>query len=271
VKYIVSIIVVLCFPAYAQDHPTNGLIHNTTENSSIQHRCTLKGTELHCEMNQTFIRQQMRDVEVPKVLRERLAQMKSEEANTAKFRQDCKEITEISSQLEAVFKKPENKRTQKEREGFGRLSKHSIDKLKEFIGLYEAYCNKPSERTREALVRHQVLEETKTCRVGSNYWTEVFVRSKGIEAGNFGSTNSWVTKSQPTGPCGVLLANRWELDTLEGKSTFWNYIARKVVTNPAGETAFGLKCNAMDEGTYRYVWQSQEIGLDCRTIKFSPL
>lgn len=259
--------------AYAQDYPTRGLIYHTSENSSIQYSCSLQGAELHCDMNQTFVRQQLTENEFPKRLKEMISQLDKEDKDSARFREQCNELIKGMAQVETILKKPENKLTQQEREGIKKMSKHSLNKMREMVALFEAHCRKPSGKTREALASYMVSEETKTCRVGSNYWKEIFVRTKGIESGNFGSNSSWVTKDQPSGPCGIVLTNRWELDDSD-KSTkvkFWNYVARKVVTNPSGETMFGMKCNQLDEGSYRYVWQSQEVGLDCRTVRFSPL
>jgi hypothetical protein len=271
-KCVAVFILILGSVSYAQDHPRTGLVHNTSEVASIQYDCKLVGSELHCDMNQTFVRQELKEADLPNKKTELIAQISGEERNTKVFQQTCKELTDGLAQIEGILKKPDNQLTPQEREGKAKISKHSLDKMRAMVGVFEEHCKKLTTSSREALASHMLLDQTKTCRIGSNGWKEVFVRSKGIEAGNVGVSNTWVTKAEPSGACGVLLANRWEIDTSESarKFKFWNYIARKVVTNPAGETFLGMKCSELDESTYRYVWQSQEIGLDCRTVKLSP-
>lgn len=261
----------LSVTSYAEDYPTNGIVYNLNENSSVTYDCKLQGSELHCEMNQTFIRQELKESDAPKKKRQLVAQISDEEKDIPKFRQTCKELTNTSAQLETVLKKTDSQLSPQEREGMRKLSKNSVDNLKALMSLHQAHCQRPTAGTREALASHMITTETKTCRIGSNHWREVFVRSRGIESGNFGSNSSWVTRGGPSGACGVLLVNRFELDTSESASKFkfWNYVARKVVTNPAGELLLGVKCSSLDESTHRYVWQSQEVGLDCRTVRFS--
>ena len=271
--FLILILVLGLSPAsFGQDYPTIGTVYNTKEDSAVTHDCKLRGSELHCEMNQTFIRQELKESEVPKRRGQLIAQISDEEKNAAGFRQTCKELSEGYDQLEGILKKPDNQLTSKERDGIKRLSKHSLDKLRGLMSVHQAHCLNPTTKTREALASHMITTETKSCRVGSNHWQEVFVRSRGLESGNIGSSSSWVTKGEPTGACGVLLVNRFELDTSDpaSKFKFWNYIARKVVTNPSGELLLGVKCSSLDESTHRHVWQSQEIGLDCRTVKLSP-
>jgi hypothetical protein len=50
----------LAFGALARDdYPMRGIAHNTVESSSIQYDCTLDGSELVCEMVQSFVRQEL--------------------------------------------------------------------------------------------------------------------------------------------------------------------------------------------------------------------
>jgi hypothetical protein len=249
----------LHFQAGAQDYPTTGLVYGETESNSIQYDCKLRGQEL-------------KESEIPKKRAEAIAQLLSEERNSNQFKKSCDEMILLVSQIEAVIKKPQSQLTDLERRGMLRMTPAALEKTREFARLTSAHCKNPSQKTREALANHLTLRESKTCRVGGNMWKEVFVRAKGIEAGNFGGSDSWVTKDQPSGACGVVLVNRWELDKSEDtkKYKFWNYVARKVITNPAGAGLLGMKCSDLDEGTYLYSWRSNDINIDCETIKFSP-
>ena len=42
-----------------EDHPMASIVHHASENSSIQYDCKLIGDELHCDMTQSFLRQQV--------------------------------------------------------------------------------------------------------------------------------------------------------------------------------------------------------------------
>jgi hypothetical protein len=41
------------------EYPRLGILHHTTENSSFQFDCQMVGKELHCDMTQSFIREQV--------------------------------------------------------------------------------------------------------------------------------------------------------------------------------------------------------------------
>jgi hypothetical protein len=65
--------------------------------------------------------------------------------------------------------------------------------------------------------------------------------------------------------------SRLEVDKATGGTyRFWQYTARKAVTNPKG-TAFGIACKDLDEREYLYDWKGEERSVGCDYIEFSPL
>jgi hypothetical protein len=65
--------------------------------------------------------------------------------------------------------------------------------------------------------------------------------------------------------------SRFEADkTGQGRTTFWNYFARKAVTNPNADAGL-LSCKMLDEREYKYQWQKRDPDLSCDYVEFSPI
>jgi hypothetical protein len=215
-------------------------------------------------MTQTSVRQQ--------VAKEKLAERSKELYDSLvkeKRSEDCEEMARntrfFKDALNDPLKIPKDKRAY--------LLNMSDEMKKYFIDfglLYDNLCRKKSVENMQKIRDFVLKDEASTCRVSSNSWKEVFQRV----APSFSEsdlTSVWVTKSAPSGECGMVQLNRFEtVGVGESTSKFkmWNYTARKAVTNPAGVSGFG-QCKDRDEGTYLYSWISRDLFVDCRKIKFS--
>jgi len=51
--------------------------------------------------------------------------------------------------------------------------------------------------------------------------------------------------------------------------TFWNYFARKAVTNPNADLGL-ISCKMLDEREYKYHWQKRDPDLNCEYVEFNP-
>lgn len=246
--------------SHAQEaYPTRGLIYHTTENSSLQYDCKLLGQELHCDMTQTFVRQQVPQEKLAQRSKELLDSLIKSEPRKG----ECDEISKTGQQL-AEFMKDPSKLPQESKEEFRRMPDAQKKSIQQSITLAERACRTRDKATIETFRDHLLKDEASTCRVGSHSWKEVFQRAS--------SSAVWTTKDSPSGDCGIVLLNRFELVSAgSGNLKFWQYISRKAVTNPSGTTGLNMQCKDLDEGTYTYSWKSRELFLGCNTIKFSVL
>ena len=80
---------------------------------------------------------------------------------------------------------------------------------------------------------------------------------------------TWVVISSPTGPCGVINLSRFERAP-NTDIPFWNYVAKKTITNPKGKILGLNSCSVLDEDEYLYTWNSKEHFMGCEIIEFSP-
>jgi hypothetical protein len=256
-------IALIAVSAFAKDpaYPTVGLLHHTTENSSLQYSCVLRGKSLECEMTQSFVRRQLNDADIPKK-REALS---VEMAKLSFSQGDCKSTLKGGKEFEARLKDPSSIPSD-DKLRFGQMTQAEKDTVLEMFRLYENVCKTNSLAAKQALGEHLLNEEAGLCRVGSHHWKETF-RYQASGAGP-----AWISDSEPRGDCGVVQLNRFELAKDAATSTFWNYVSRKAVSNPTGELLIlGGKCSNLDEGTYSYTWKSRELYLSCKKIVFSVL
>jgi len=65
--------------------------------------------------------------------------------------------------------------------------------------------------------------------------------------------------SEPYGVCGLVQLDRFEREeSSTGGLFFWNYYAKKSITNKKGKTLLGVKCSVMDENEYEYNWRQPD-------------
>ncbi len=245
------------------DYPSVGLLHHTTENSSLQYKCEIRGSELHCDMTQTFVRPMIPKDKLEQKAKELLDSLTKEKIEPKK----CEELSNSLSQLNDVLKDP-TKIPEKNRAAFSQMPEEQIQSTITLLEKSLLAC-KSGALSDFIAVRNIILkDQASTCRVGSHSWKEVFQKgSSKIINGEV--LNVWITKDSPSGACGVVLLNRFEeVFSGTGRLKFWEYTARKAVTNPSG-SSFGMQCKDLDEGTYFYGWRSRDLYLGCNKINFS--
>lgn len=273
---LLSAFLVLGSAQAANEYPTLGLLYHTTEGSSIQHDCALKGQELHCEMTQAFVRQKLPPEKVAKRRQELLSQNRvpTNGKSSADFAKEfgkgmCEDIDGVLRAL--AQSTPHPKLLPEKRQEFQRMAPDEKKHMLETMELLARLCKSPNQASFDALTEHSVKTEARTCKVGSHRWTEVFQLTPNIY-GSGSVTPVWTSKDSPSGPCGTVMLNRFEqVDSATGNLKFWQYISRKAITNPNGELPGIGKCSNFDEATYTYSWKSRELYLNCSIIEFSPL
>ena len=246
--------------ANAQDAPGEGLVYNTSEIHSMTYHCARTGQEsLACNFEQVAVR--------PKATISDL--VKAVEDARKEFRESkppSKEECDRNKEMAAIFNgtkvapKPEA------------LNAMSLVEKRDMLQLVNGsirYCAAPTEENYVEIVKGLQERQRRTCSVSVNTFKQTF---RLVKDGS--GQSSWVTQGQPDGVCGVVALSRFEPEVVTiGKARFtnWKYIARKVVGNPDGELAPGMKCSRLDEASYVYDWRSQEHQKTCDYIVFSPI
>lgn len=232
------------------EYPTTGLVHSTTENSSISYECSLNRETLNCKFVQTFVHFQLTESDAAK---KRVDRLKGFDKAVA----DSKECSELGSTLTKIRNKSVP--------GFESLPKPEFTHMMTGLNKWNTFCEHRTRENYAAAVDNDLDGEIHTCRVGSNPFEQSF-HKKTDSKGN----PVWIVDSQASGNCGVVRLDRFEIapDTLKDKFHFWRYISKKAVTNPSGDGAL-LQCKDLDEGTYIYDWKSRQHFMGCNIVEFS--
>jgi hypothetical protein len=164
---------------------------------------------------------------------------------------------------------PSNQVTPEMRENFRKMPEAERKATIDGIRAASLACQKRDHASIDAMTDLEVNQEAGACRVGSNHWSERFQQTVNVSPKGE-RVISWTTKSAPSGPCGLVQLNRFEQEVTESGIKFWQYTARKAVTNPNGTTITGQKCSLYDETPYLYSWKSRNLFLGCNIIRFSP-
>ena len=250
-----GIVILWSASAFAQI-PTTGLVYNTREWHSIRFNCRLTGEPwdvVTCDMAQVAIRKQADASGLKEKIDKAL-----EELRTGKpmSQEECNGYSKFVAALSgATTDLPEELKLE--------LSKKwPAEQKQDLVKLITAmlnYCRSPSAATMTEFARTQHEQETRTCLVSTNIFTQTFKRLAG--------SNSWISNDGPSGPCGTVVIAR--LQTEPGSVALWNYITRKTITNPDGKLSpLGGSCSQLDQTEYVYDWRSEDKLAKCDYIKF---
>lgn len=257
---LVITLTVIAQVASAQEAPTVGLLYNTQESHSLTYRCEpARDGQLNCEFIQTAIRLKATAAQLPDVIERARKQFRAEKPPTA---QECGTFRDMVAVLEGKKPAPKPK-------AMSSLSPLEKSDALRTARLLNAYCEKPTEENFVEVVRAGHSKDRRTCSASSNSYKQSF-RSVAESAGR----SMWVAQGNPEGSCGIVQLSRFEVeDTQIGTNKFsnWKYIARKAITNPAGELFSGAKCSNLDETPYTYDWRAKEHQVSCDYVQFSPL
>jgi len=238
--------------AAGDDYPFRGLLYNTKEMSSLVYECHMGRDErLSCKFMQTRVRKKLKPEEVPNKIAEFDNLPDSEKMPTAK---DCEEIPKMLEDFERRRKSGELAKSVHPKDLENALSQmHS----------YQKACETGDMQFIRSAMLASLEQDTRTCLVSSHSFEQTFRRV---------SDDVWVVDDRPDGPCGVVELSRFEPDNqADTKLTFWNYVARKAVTNPKGQLVLDVKCSDLDEETYIYSWRASDAPkwAQCEKIEFS--
>lgn len=268
----------VAFDAVAADYPTNGMLYNQQEDSSLTYSCKLQAGQqrLRCDFLQTAVRKKVKAADLEKKLDE--ARKSFPEA--AKEFSDPKECNMMGAWLgmatgqisidDALARNPGIATDAAEfKEGMVRLREDAkanpsmLETLRALAGM----CDHPTEENFLTITRADHAKDIRTCQVSSNAFTQEFVW-----VSDFASSGAWVVSSQPEGPCGVVQLSRIEKDQSDISGLFWRYIARKAATNPSGTVLPGMIGSAIDQGEYVYDWKkTRSDHMQCEFVEFSPI
>ena len=243
---------VIASAGHAQNYPTTGTIYNTSEWSSLEYECELQTADsVNCNMTQASVRRESGGKTLQEEIAKAVAQFKTEKQPLKP--EDC-------AHWEQAVEKIKNPKPGDD--GYAELKSLEPpvkdDLLKSTVALVD-FCKSPSEQTMAKLTTITFEREARTCIVGTNYFSLQFKRVAG--------SHTWASNTGPDGLCGVVTIARLEPDAKY--PNFYNYVQKKVVTIPSASMLGKAKCSDMiEQGEYKFVWQSRDIYARCDYIKF---
>jgi hypothetical protein len=258
--YAFSLVLMLSQLACAQNYPTLGQVFNKRENNFIEYLCSQDGRILDCKLTQVSVRKKLNDIDAATALQNAKREF---EQDTPKFTSDmlknCKEYRDWDG---AMSGGKSNKETlEKYKSATEGKSARELADSKQAVALAVHFCDEPTLENWLAIVSKTQSIEKRKCLVTVNPFHQRFSQVVNLDVWTV------VQEEGATGSCGIINVSRFEKDK-NTKFPFWNYFAKKVVTNQNGEMVPGLKCSALDESEYEYNWQSEVKYLGCEFIKF---
>ena len=240
--------------ALAQDFPSTGMVYNTIDTSSIVHRCNLTDKfTMDCEFTQTSIRRKLSAEDAAKKVAEARAEFTAKPSTVSQT--DCAQYETMSLILQG-------KKAAPDMQGFSRMTARAKADALLIVNQFVTFCRDPSIENWMKMISSGLDKDKRTCSISSNTFTQKFRQS---------DASTWTVVSQPNGPCGVVQLDRFEAEkTKSTGAAFWNYFARKAVTNPNANVGI-LSCKMLDEREYKYQWQKRDPDFSCDYVEFSPI
>lgn len=243
--------------ASATEAPDFGHVYNKKEALTLDYDCLNRGQLLECDFIQTSIR---KNLEQGKIEEEREKMKRNYEELQKEFigEKNCNRYQEIMDVLDG---KKESKEEQFSRERGG-FEKNEIRKLASRL---LENCLEPTKSNFNNLVNVIIDTEARTCNVNSRKFKQIFKKTFTTGA------TAWITTSEPTGNCGLVIITRFEETQVDKNLSVWKYFSRKVITNP-GAKIFDTPCSQFfDEDEVEYDWKDHDHYMQCDIIKFSAI
>jgi hypothetical protein len=241
--------------------PFTGIVYNIVDRASLTYECTslpANPQEIRCKFIQTSVRHKTKPEDLARDL-EAMSDEYRKKGNTFSA-QECDGFEAAQRILEGKEAGPDPALAKKYLENLNPMEKADTLKL---MASFVRFCRQPSEANALQIIRTGHEKKLRTCNVSAHEFSQTLRRSP--------SGTTWTVVSQPTGDCGVVQLDRFEEAHSIGKVKFWDYYARKAVTNPNGVMLLGNKCSGLDQREYKYQWQTETYHVGCDYIEFSPL
>ena len=229
----------------AADIPSRGIAFNTKESSSITYDCLLdKSDKLRCDFIQTSIRKKLTKSEFLERMAKIPEQYKKEKASGIKngefsppSPQECASFRDGIDILSGKKPAPNGLDVN------ASLTTREIEDNKRIFEALIEVCVNPVLQSFVNISRVGGERELKTCQVASSKYSQVFKRVRGSDG-----KEVWVVESSADGDCGAVRLDTFSADVINGHN-YWNYKARKVITNPNGKM-MGMECSKFDQDEY---------------------
>jgi hypothetical protein len=240
--------------AQSPEFPSTGMVYNTIDAALLIHRCNLTDKlSMDCEFTQTAVRRKLSADDAEKKLAKAKAEFISKPEPMGQ--KECAQFETISMVLQG-------KKTAHDMQGMSKMGGREKADALLIASQLVSFCRDPSVDNWMKFISTGIEKDKRTCLISSNAFSQQFRRS---------DANTWTVISQPHGPCGIVQLSRFEADkTKQSGFTFWNYFARKAVTNPNADAVL-LSCKMLDEAEYKYQWQQRNPDLNCEYVEFSPI
>jgi hypothetical protein len=251
---IVALLLLVTTSAFAQDRPTVGLAYNMSEMSSIQYQCSMEGAAtLKCDMTQSAVRKKTFGRNLRQEVAAAVAALKSQKPPKP---EDCSQFADLAKAIRNPSAAPANADTKR----FEALSTVEKDDLLRMSDTLVVFCQNHNADTAGRLAAVTFDRDSRSCVVSSHNFSMRFRRVQ--------QSNTWTSNDGPDGPCGAITVASMEQDPKY--PTFWNYVQKRVVTNPSANWMGNAQCSAMDQSEVRYNWQTRESYGHCDYIEFAP-
>jgi hypothetical protein len=242
--------------AAAQDHPTFGVVYNTTENHSLTYECSLAGNELSCEFTQTGVR---KSITADDAAQQRAAIPQQYAEGIAELEAECPELRRLAEGIQSGTPSDAIPNAAEFQHFLSTAPEAQIEDLRDLMARGVDMCDQPTLENFTRFVDYGIEKRERTCKVWSQRYSQRF-RAVGSER------ETWVVNEPPSGDCGLVNVSRFE--KARDMDIFWDYYARKVVTNKQGMASGVIACGDFDENEYHYAWRSREVFLGCDYVQF---
>jgi len=264
-KSLFFITLVFVSTAYADDdRPRHGIVYGVSENRSLKFDCKESGPELiTCNfILASVVKKTTEDEANAKILEE----MEKYESVLEELKNE-KDLCDMVNLMIDVFegkKEPPDPVAWKK----SMLTRNQIetDYMKSRIVNWKNLCDNPTKNNYRKVISAEIIKDSKTCHISSQNYQQTL---KHIQDYN-NDTEVWTVKSEPHGACGLIQLDRFERVEPSTGHFFWNYFAKKSISNKNSKTLFGTECADLDENEYAYNWMKPEpIYLGCEYIEHS--
>jgi hypothetical protein len=208
-------------------------------------------SQMQCDITQTLIMKKKTDAEIDTELKELSGTDPVAQFNNV-FGEVCKSLVPNESKLRAAQKtgigidgKPINLRV-------------AAANWSMMNGMLDV-CKTPTRESASKFFKLTTDEERRSCKIHTDTSRASFTFDL--------STNSWISKEGPTGPCGTFVLGSL---TQDAKNSFWSYVEKTLRTNPKGVLPLGQSCSLFPEHTINYSWHTTKTLEGCDFIESEP-